>query len=135
MEEKDIAEIKPIRPPKQLFNDIKGRIKAEKKAIFRKRVAVFGALASFSIGGFSFIFYLFTQSIFQSEFGYFLRLLVNDPADAFANWRDFSLSLVESFPLEQALISLVFLFVIVESFIFLKNSRRLYSPEFNESRV
>lgn len=116
--------VEPINPPENLFNQIINRIEAEKKlARIKRRVIFFVSLAVVSTGAFGSLLILFNKEIFQSDFAAFLNLFFYNPSSVLLNWKEFFLSLLESFPIEYVLVPLVFLFITLKALIFIKRSK------------
>jgi hypothetical protein len=104
------------KPPRRLFLRIVNRIRAEKKLAASKRKTVYFLLA---LGG-SFVAFMAAcaavqSALVQSELIRIFSLLVSDPVEIVANWRDFGLFVIESLPVTAFAIFLVTLLALLES--------------------
>ena len=119
--------LRPIDPPAGLLEKVIGKIQAARLRQIRTRLvlAISGAIGSVA-------FVLFNGSAIwtelqQSDFFQMLRLFGSDPDVALANFKDWTLGLLESIPIASTLFSLTLLFCLLSVFgliIALRRTRR-----------
>jgi hypothetical protein len=115
--------------PEGLFDKVMFRIKIEQRlAIVRRRVIF--VVVAFITGLISFIpvWGTFSRAYAQSGFGQYLQLLFSDFSSVIAHWQDYSLGLLESFPVISTveLLSVIFIVLLTLRFVF-KYSKELLS--------
>ncbi len=92
-------QIESVEPPKRLFHRILSRLNLEKKLeTSRERTLYFTFALIFSLAAFLLVCVALQNVLVQSELLRILSLLFSDPKAVLANWRDFSLLVLESLP-------------------------------------
>lgn len=111
-----VEEIRPAKPPRQLFYRIMERLGIEKKLkAIRKRLSfsyialiIFGALILTAV-------LAIRHEVRESEFGPLVSLFLSDTDAAILYWREFALSVLESMPLYYFILFLSGLLLLLAS--------------------
>lgn len=118
---KNISGIEPNRGLEALIMQKIGFQK--EKALKRKLIFSYAGLIGSSLAIFGAIF-SFGGVVLQSEFWNLARLLFSDLAIVVGNWKDFMYSLLETFPVVNAIAILIPVFTLFLSFNSYLNSRK-----------
>jgi hypothetical protein len=118
-----------VKPPALLFERIMKRIGVEKKIAASKRKAAYFTIAlACSAAALFAAFFSLEGALIQSEILKLLSVIAMDPGTAAANWQNFGLFFLESFPVAYAAIFLFALFILLESLTYIaRNTSELFS--------
>lgn len=107
--------IRSVSPPSHLEGAILDAVRSEKKKRMRIKLVIsrFGLAASVLAGVYTLA--VFGKHFLNSEFWNILSLLYSDAAIVAVNWKEFGLSLVETFPFLPFVLILVPIFTLMLS--------------------
>lgn len=129
-ENSDILEVSGV-----LFDKIMGDIRREKKIKeTRRRVVLFSFGLSLSLAAIVPAYNMVSGQIAQTGFGYFLSLIFSDYALMANYWGTFSMALLESFPVAEAIMFITSVFFVLGFLSFLaRDARSLFNQLDNKA--
>lgn len=115
-EHESFDDIKPVAPPAYLFNRVVNRINTEKEITSSKRKAAYFSIAlAGSVTLFGVALLALEGSLIESEILKLLSVFVSDPGASLANWQNFSIFFLESFPVVHLALFFAALFAVLQS--------------------
>jgi hypothetical protein len=115
------------RAPEGLYRAVISRVSAEQNRSAKKRfVVAVGSLVASVAASVAAVLVLAT-SLTQSGFWKFVSLAFSDGGTVMTYWRQFSMSLLESFSMPEMVVSLVCVFAVMLSLKFLLKNKNAFS--------
>lgn len=120
----NMREPEQLEPPAALRGKILMRIGQEERR--RAKIFLSASIATISLStiGIMYSIQYMVQGFYQSSFYSYFSLLISDPDIVLAYWREFVLSLAESFPLIGIIASLMAIVILLLSIRVLANNVR-----------
>ena len=110
-----------------LYRAVISRVATEQNHSARKQfILAFGSLAASVVAAVSAILVLLA-SLTQSGFWKFVSLAFSDGGTVMTYWKEFSMSLLESFSMPEMIVSLVCVFAVILSLKFLLKNKNAFS--------
>ncbi len=125
-----------VDPPQRLYGNILVRIETEQKRKIKVQFTLMGIIALCSLGALVPALQYTVRELSQSGFLQYLSLLFSDSAAITLYWKEFTLSLVESFPIFGITTVLSILFISLGLMKFIaNNTKTIFMPTqlFNHS--